>query len=131
MKDSNHHVPKIQISKEALSQIKLIKENDYTVEGLHFRISIDGKGCNGFDYALGFHQKNDDDTVITMEDDQGRKTNQLIHLDPLVSFYIKEGHIDYIFDHENQVDGFVFENKDEKKYRGKFFKDESKTPKHL
>ena len=66
-----------------------------------------------------------------MEDDQGRKTNQLIHLDPLVSFYIKEGHIDYIFDHENQVDGFVFENKDEKKYRGKFFKDESKTPKHL
>ena len=63
MKDSNHHVPKIQISKEALSQIKLIKENDYTVEGLHFRISIDGKGCNGFDYALGFHQKNDDDQM--------------------------------------------------------------------
>lgn len=131
MKDSPKHISKIKISKEALNQILLIKENDYTVEGLSFRIAIDGKGCQGFDYAIGFTEQKADDLEVYLTDEDNNKIDQKVLLDPLVHFYIKEGFIDYIFDHQNQVDGFVFENTDEKHYRGKFFKDESKTPKHL
>ncbi len=112
---------KIEVTQRALSQIKLILENDYTLTEKTLRISIDGKGCNGFDYAVGFDKKLDNDTSIQYND-------FVIVLDPFAAHYCNQGELDYLFDIANDVEGFIFTNKNEKNYRGKFFKDESKAP---
>jgi iron-sulfur cluster insertion protein len=111
----------IEVTDRALAQIKLILENDYTLTDKTLRISIDGKGCNGFDYAIGFDKKFENDKVIDQGDFQ-------IVLDPFASHYCNQGELDYLFDIANDVEGFIFTNKNEKNYRGKFFKDESKAP---
>jgi iron-sulfur cluster assembly accessory protein len=119
---------KIEMTKSAFKQIELIHENDYTLSAQFFRLQIDGKGCNGFDYALGFSQKHQDDLVHTISRD-GQTVSIL--LDPFTAFYCKTGEIDYILDLENSAEGFHFQNNSEKQYRGKFFKDESKAPKEI
>ena len=113
----------INFTKEAINQLILIKENDFTIGDKVFRIKIDGKGCGGFDYALGFHEKNDEDLEIKIEG-----TDLTFIMDPFTAHYGKNGSVNYITDFENNVEGFRFENKNEKNYRGKFFKDESKLP---
>ena len=122
MKDFKIENIDIKITDEAAGQINLIKEHDFTVSDKIFRLKVDGKGCNGFDYALGFTEKNDDDIIIKLSSDIQ------VHLDPFTAYYAQNGEIDYIFDHENNTEGFYFENKNEKNYRGKFFKNEEKLP---
>ncbi|MBD65508.1 MAG: hypothetical protein CME62_09895 [Halobacteriovoraceae bacterium] len=116
---------KINITENALAQISLIKEHDYTVADMEFRLKIDGKGCGGFDYALGFTPKEKDDIVLE------KKLNEKIihiHIDPFTAFYCQEGELDYIQDFEVDREGFQFINSNEKSYRGKFFKNETKLP---
>ena len=117
---------KITITDTAKAEIALIKENDFTLEenARSFRLSIDGKGCNGFDYAMGFGIEDEKDFIYTHND-------VTVRLDRFTAFYCKEGTIDYIKDYANNTEGFHFENGNQKNYRGKFFKDESKVPKNL
>ena len=51
----------IKFSQNAIDQLSVITENDHTIGGLVFRLKIDGKGCNGFDYILGFSEPDTDD----------------------------------------------------------------------
>lgn len=122
MKDFSIEDIQITLTDEAVRQIQLIQEHDFTVEGKVFRLKVDGKGCNGFDYALGFTDKNDDDFLIELPH------SITLNLDPFTAYYAQKGEIDYIFDHENNTEGFYFENANEKSYRGKFFKNETKLP---
>ena len=113
----------LKLSPAAISQIKLIRENDFMLEEQVFRIQIDGKGCGGFDYALGFTEKHSDDLVIEIAPDVN------LHIDPFTAYYCREGIIDFIFDPEKDIEGFSYINPSEKKYRGKFFKNEEMVPK--
>lgn len=116
---------KITMTPLAKEQLKLILVNDYTITDQVFRLKIDGKGCNGFEYALGFTPKQSDDLCYPILD----ATDTLnLTLDPFTAHYCQEGEIDYVVDHENDQEGFVFTNSNEKKYRGKFFKDETMLP---
>jgi iron-sulfur cluster assembly accessory protein len=115
----------IKFTQNAIDQIQLIQDNDYTVEGLYFRLKIDGKGCGGFDYAMGFTDKNQDDLTINIP----HATRELIYIvDPFTAHYCKNGVVDFIQDFEKDTEGFYFENDNEKKYRGKFFKNEAMLP---
>lgn len=111
----------IDVSNAALSQIKLIQENDYTVQGKVFRLKIGGKGCDGFTYELGFSDQLSDDIILDFE------TVSII-IDPFAFHYCKDGYIDFLLNPKTNEDGFVFVNKNEDKYHGKFFKDDSMTP---
>ena len=53
----------------------------------------------------------------------------IFHIDPFTAYYCQSGEVDYILNIEKEVEGFHFENKNEKNHRGKFFKNEDKTPK--
>jgi len=112
----------ILLTDRAMEQIKLIQANDYTLKGPYFRISINGKECDGFRYALGFDQKNADDFEI-------ERNKVKIVLDPFAATYCKSGMIDYVFEPDTNLEGFQFTNYAEEEYHGKFFKDESKKPK--
>jgi Fe-S cluster assembly iron-binding protein IscA len=114
---------RIKFTESAIGQLKLIIQNDYTLKDLFFRIKIDGKGCGGFDYALGFSEKHDDDMIIDIPD-----CDYQFIIDPFTAQYGSIGLVTYLQDFENDAEGFYFENENEKDHRGKFFKDESKLP---
>ena len=91
----------IQITKAAIDEIALISKNDFTVEGLTFRLKIDGKGCNGFDYATGFTEKQEDDLTYTYT--LGEDSISIL-LDKFTAFYSKEGTLDYLKDYQNNTE---------------------------
>lgn len=111
----------IHLSQAALDQIKLIKDNDFTLEGMFFRVKIGGKGCDGFTYDTGFSEPHDEDVVLSFK---GAK----VLLDAFTAHYCKDGSIDYLLNPKSNEDGFVFMNFNEEKYHGKFFKDETMAP---
>ena len=115
----------IEMTDLAVKQLSNIIENDYTLEGLVFRLKIKGKECHGFTYSLGFTAAASDDLIYHI---QGQTKEITIHIDPFTAYYCQEGIIEYLFDLETDQEGFFFENKNEKQYRGKFFKNEAMTP---
>lgn len=118
---------KLFVTDSAVRQIQLMQENDYTLEGLQFRIKIGGKGCEGFTYDTGFSEKHPDDLVI--EQDYPLINFKLIVLmDPFTAFYTQELTLDYLLDVSNNQEGFIVKNAADGQHRGKFFKDESRLP---
>ncbi len=115
----------IKMTDAAIAQLRLIKENDYTMQELVFRLKIDGKGCHGFDYALGFSEKDPEDLIYPIQTEQEQIQ---LYLDPFTAYYCRQGTIDFITDYANDTEGFHFENPEQNKYRGKFFKNEKKIP---
>ena len=114
----------LQITKEALLQIYTIKKNDFTLGSCEFRIRIDGKGCNGFTYDMGFSEPQNDDFCLSLSTKAG--TIRII-LDPFTAFYVKNAKLSFEKSDTDDI-GFVLENFDEKNHEGKFFKDESLLP---
>ena len=112
----------IVLTDQALTQIQLIRDNDYTLESSVLRLSIDGKKCEGFTYAIGFDSIKNDDIQIDLPEDI------TIAMDPFTAHYCQNVVVDFQLDPENGVDGFVVENNDQKNYQGKFFKDGSNVP---
>lgn len=110
----------LDITETALRQIQLIQQHDYTLEGLHFRIKIGGKGCGGFTYETGFSAPLPDDLVLTVQ-------GTTIFMDPFTAHYTQKGQLDYKI--EQDEEGFVVENFAGDLYKGKFFKDPSLVPK--
>lgn len=114
----------IELSRAAFEQIALIKTHDYTLENMDFRLKIGGKGCDGFTYETGFSEKLDDDIVLKFQFED-RYLDLLV--DPFAAHYCSEGELDFIFNPTGE-EGFEFRNKNEHKYHGKFFSDESMLP---
>jgi len=110
----------LDITENALRQIQLIQQHDYTLEGLHFRIKIGGKGCGGFTYETGFSAQLPDDLVLTVQ-------GATIFMDPFTAHYTQKGQLDYKI--EQDEEGFVVENFAGDLYKGKFFKDPNLVPK--
>lgn len=115
------------VSDSAVRQIKLMQENDYTLEGLSFRIKIGGKGCGGFTYEAGFSEAAPDDLLIELSYPLIQYT-LIVLMDPFTAFYTQSASLDYLLDPTSNEEGFIVKNAAEGQHRGKFFKDESKLP---
>lgn len=115
-------IPSIQITDEAKQQIDLILKNDFTIKDKFLRITISGKGCDGFDYSIGFDSQNPNDIHTQVK-------NINIILDPFANFYLQKFKIDYIQNLEEDIEGFQIINTSQKEFKGKFWKkDLSKVP---
>ena len=115
-------LPKFTLTDEASRQVKLMLENDFTLQGKNFRIQISGKGCDGFSYSAGFTPAHQDDFVVNVEGID-------ILVDLFSAFYLQETLVDYVFDFENGTEGFVISNKNQELYKDQFWKaDGSKIP---
>lgn len=124
----NEKEVQIDLTAAAFEQIRLILENDYTLEGHYFRLKIDGKGCDGFTYSTGFSTEYPEDTKLVYE----YKTQQICMLiDKFTLFYCQEGYLDFLVRPKENEDGFIFINSNEEKYHGKFFKDGDLVPASL
>jgi len=121
--------PVIHLTKNAISQIKLILENDFTLRGQSLRIHISGKECDGFTYSVGFQEKIENDLSIPCPE---LGESQCIIMDPFSAFYLQKVTLDFIQDFEKDLEGFVVTNHKQVDYHGKFWrKDESKIPTDL
>lgn len=111
----------LDITPAALTQIQLLQQHDYTLEGMSFRIKIGGKGCGGFTYETGFSLPRPDDLSLTVQ-------GVTVLMDPFTAFYTKTATLDFALEVETGDEGFIVDNKAGDLYKGKFFKDTSLVP---
>ena len=111
--------PVIMFTERALSQLKLIIDNDFTLAGKYFRIVVSGKGCEGFTYAAGFTDLNEDDFQVRIAN-----TDEEIYVivDPFAGFYLQEASVDFVQDFEQDAEGFVIVNHAHGEFKGKFWR---------
>ena len=110
-------MPRLMFSDRALQEWQLIKENDFTLENQQLRIEIDGKGCDGFTYAVGFTLPRVDDLKVPVED-----TQEMVLLDPFSAFYLQVATVDFVQDFTQDAEGFVVVNHSQKHFAGKFWR---------
>ena len=111
--------PVIMFTERALSQLKLIIDNDFTLAGKYFRIVVSGKGCEGFTYAAGFTDLNEDDFQVRIAN-----TDEEIYVivDPFAGFYLQEASVDFVQDFDLDAEGFVIVNHAQGEFKGKFWR---------
>ena len=106
--------PQVNLSPRAAWQIRLMFEHDSTLEGRCVRLYIDGKGCDGFRYALGAGEALSEDFIV-------KAMEIAIHMDPFCAFYLRVAQVDYVVLPSGE-DGFTVVNPDQELYEGKFWK---------
>jgi iron-sulfur cluster insertion protein len=111
--------PIIMFTERALSQLKLIIDNDFTLAGKYFRVVVSGKGCEGFTYAAGFTDVNEDDFQLRIAN-----TDEEIYVvvDPFAAFYLQEASVDFVQDFDLDAEGFVIVNHAQGEFKGKFWR---------
>ncbi len=121
--------PVIYITPKAHEQLRLIIENDFTLNGKYLRLLISGKGCEGFNYSVGFTDWNTDDMLIKANGSDNTPTDIQFVMDPFTAFYLQKCSVDYVEDFANNNEGFIVTNENQKTFSGKFWKkDEQKVP---
>lgn len=124
--------PRLFMTAAAWSQIQLIQDNDFTKTGLHFRIQIGGKECDGFTYWTGFSHTDEEDLLVEARAPQGEAHSGAplsVLMDPFTAFYLKNVIVDFRFDPLTQNEGFVVNNLQQGDFAGKFWRtDDSKIP---
>lgn len=93
--------PPVQLTERAARQIRKIREDESLDDELCLRVAVEGGGCSGLSYKLGFDHKSDEDEVIVS---QGIE----IIVDPKHMMYLKGISVDY----PDGLDarGFTFDN---------------------
>jgi Fe-S cluster assembly iron-binding protein IscA len=111
--------PKIELTQEALEQLELMLIHEQALAGMGFRVNIEGKGCDGFKYALGFTSSLDDDLEIQIP----LKTRTLtIFMDPFTAYYTPSSELHYHCDWNTDEEGFVLKIHQADLYQGKFWR---------
>ena len=113
------HTPIVMFTERALSQLKLIIENDFTLAGKYFRVVVSGKGCEGFTYAAGFTDLNDDDFQLRIANTEDEI---YVLVDPFAAFYLQVASIDFVQDFDQDAEGFVIVNHSQSEFKGKFWR---------
>lgn len=91
----------INLTERAAKQISKIKDNEDLDENLYLRVAVEGGGCSGLSYKLGFDIRTDEDNIY---ESQGIE----VIVDPKHIIYLNNIEIDY----PDGLDarGFTFEN---------------------
>ena len=103
----------IEFSPAALSKWQSLHSEQADSEQ-RLRLYIEGKGCDGFFYGLSFDTPKDSDQRHQISD-----SLELI-IDPDTAIFCKNVWIEWVDDERGQ--GFLVNNRDQKKFRGKFYK---------
>lgn len=93
--------PAVQLTERAADQVRRIREREDLDEELFLRVAVEGGGCSGLEYRLGFDYRTDDDHSMTSEGVD-------IIVDPKHMMYLEGITIDY----PDGLDarGFTFDN---------------------
>ena len=112
--------PELGLTVRARQQLDLIWENDYTIQDKVLRLAIQGKGCDGFNYAVYFeHAKTGDIQCVAWNQ---KDLSFPIVSDSFTAYYLQEATLDFIQDPDQEIEGFVVINHNQDKFKGKFWR---------
>tara|TARA_R100001143_G_scaffold63579_2_gene72385 strand:+ start:18483 stop:18911 length:429 start_codon:yes stop_codon:yes gene_type:complete len=99
-KEKSDLVP-VSLTNRAAKQIRKIRESEDLDEGLYLRVAVEGGGCSGLSYKLGFDIRTDEDELFHSQELD-------IIVDPKHLMYLDGIEIDY----PDGLDarGFTFDN---------------------
>lgn len=91
----------VMLTERAARQVREIKEEEGLDDELYLRVAVEGGGCSGLSYKLGFDIKTDEDSIV---ESQGLE----IVINPKHMMYLEGIQIDY----PDGLDarGFTFDN---------------------
>lgn len=93
--------PPVQLTERAAKQVQKIRSAENLEDELRLRVAVEGGGCSGLSYKLGFDYKTDEDEVLVSHGIE-------ILVDPKHVMYLKGISVDY----PDGLDarGFTFDN---------------------
>lgn len=59
--------PDVALTERAARQVRKIREDENLDDALYLRVAVEGGGCSGLSYKLGFDHKSDEDEVIVSQ----------------------------------------------------------------
>lgn len=78
----------VSLTERAANQIRKIRDSEDLQEGLYLRVAVEGGGCSGLSYKLGFDIRTDDDDLFNSQDlDIVVDPKHLMYLDGIVIDY--------------------------------------------
>lgn len=91
----------VVLTERAAKQVRRIKESENLDENLYLRVAVEGGGCSGLSYKLGFDIRTDEDEIVKSQDLE-------IVVNPKHMMYLEGIEIDY----PDGLDarGFIFNN---------------------
>lgn len=107
----------ITLSDEAFAKALTFKKDNPEWQTLPLRLYLDGKGCDGFYYGVSFDPKTPEDLSITQT--LGDDSVEII-TDPDTATFVQGSQIIWVDDERGQ--GFLVQNPNHRKFRGKFYK---------
>jgi len=93
--------PPVQLTERAAEQVRKIRSDESLEDDLCLRVAVEGGGCSGLSYKLGFDYQTEEDEVIVSKGIE-------IIVDPKHMMYLKGISVDY----PDGLDarGFTFDN---------------------
>ena len=107
----------ISLTEAAITSTKHLAATNPDFSGKSLRLYLAGKGCDGFDYGVTFDDRQDGDVVIDIADDLK------VLCDPRTMEFVDGSSIDWVDDERGR--GFLVNNPNHRKFRGKFYKKEA------
>lgn len=78
----------VSLTERAAKQVRKIRETEDLQEGLYLRVAVEGGGCSGLSYKLGFDIRTDEDELFDSQDlDIIVDPKHLMYLDGIVIDY--------------------------------------------
>jgi iron-sulfur cluster assembly accessory protein len=106
----------VTFSDEAVAAAVDLQNSTPAYADLPLRVYIDGKGCDGFYYGVTFDNPDPDDLVI-------RQSVISIVVDQETLKYVKGSIVTWVDDDRGK--GFLVNNPNHRKFKGKFFRREN------
>ncbi|MFW7378139.1 MAG: HesB/IscA family protein [Oligoflexus sp.] len=103
----------IRLNSLALEKAQELSRDFRQYQGKSLRLYLDGKGCDGFYYGVAFDTPNDNDLHFPQSDID-------LIIDPDSFEFCAGSTITWVDDERGQ--GFLVENPNHRKFRGKFYK---------
>ena len=93
--------PPVELTERAADQVRRIRENESMEDDLYLRVAVEGGGCSGLSYKLGFDYMSEEDELLVSKGIE-------IIVEPKHMMYLKGISIDY----PDGLDarGFTFDN---------------------
>lgn len=112
--NSDSHTTSVLLTPEAVAATRQLREENVAWQNLSLRLYLAGKGCDGFNYGVTFDETEPNDNTVAITDDI------TLLVDPDTTPFVQGSTIDWVDDERGR--GYVVENPNHKKFRGKFFK---------
>ncbi len=109
----------LNMDPQAVRQALIYKDNNPQWVHLPLRIYLAGKGCDGFNYGVSFDDPLEGDLHFCFSDPE-RNENIDVVIDPETLKFVQTSTVTWVDDERGK--GFLVENPQHKKFRGKFFK---------